>query len=138
MRSVGQDGAVRPSTPRPRRPLALAAFAVTAVFAAACGGGSDSAAPTGPVTPVSVIDNQFVPAKLTIKVGTTVEWTNQGKVQHNIVSAQLTKLRKEATDFGPGATYRYKFDKPGTYEYFCSLHGTRNGTGQFAVVEVTA
>jgi len=111
---------------------AVASLAVVGLVS--CGG---SSAPSGPTQPVSVTENIFTPAEITVAAGTTIEWTNNGNVVHNVVSADLSDLFVEPAKFAPGATYRYRFTKPGTYHYYCSIHGTAAGGGQQGVVVVT-
>jgi plastocyanin len=63
----------------------------------------------------------FFPAVLTVKVGTTVKWTNSqvDKVDHT-VNANDNSFSSPALK--PGESYANLFTKPGTYLYFCSLH----------------
>jgi plastocyanin len=65
------------------------------------------------------IDNfVFTPAELTVKVGTTVTWTNDDDIPHVVL----------ATDhrFRSGAGYRRRLfvhlAAPGRFGYFCALH----------------
>jgi len=71
------------------------------------------------------IDNfQFAPAELTVKVGTTVTWTNRDDMPHTVVSTAKTFASKVLdTD----ETFTYTFDKAGTFEYFCSIHPRMTG-----------
>jgi plastocyanin len=85
-----------------------------------------------PKTQVVAQDNRFVPENIRVSVGQTVRWTNQGRNPHNIrpasEDAEYAKgfgVREQAFPRG-GGTYEFTFTKPGIYEYFCSLHGTRN------------
>jgi plastocyanin len=66
------------------------------------------------------IDNfSFGPANLTIAAGTTVTWTNNDDVPHTVVSDdKLFKSKALDTD----DKFSYTFTKPGTYNYFCSVH----------------
>ena len=71
------------------------------------------------------IDNfAFGPQSLTVKVGTTVIWTNRDDIPHTVVSSDgMFKSKARDTD----ETFSYKFDKAGTYSYFCSLHPKMTG-----------
>lgn len=71
------------------------------------------------------IDNfAFGPQSLTVKVGTTVTWTNRDDIPHTVVSADgVFKSKARDTD----ETFSFKFDKAGTYSYFCSLHPKMTG-----------
>ena len=66
------------------------------------------------------IDNfTFGPANLTVAAGTTVTWTNNDDVPHTVVSDdKLFKSMALDTD----EKFSYTFTKPGTYNYFCSVH----------------
>jgi plastocyanin len=66
------------------------------------------------------IDNfTFSPATLTIKAGSTVHWTNGDDIPHTVASTD--KIFKSKV-MDTNEEFEYKFDKPGIYEYFCSLH----------------
>lgn len=71
------------------------------------------------------IDNfAFGPQSLTVKVGTTVTWTNRDDIPHTVVSSDgVFKSKARDTD----ESFSYKFDKAGTYSYFCSLHPKMTG-----------
>ena len=76
---------------------------------------------------VSVTNNQFTPASLTISAGTTVVWTwNSPAQNHNVAPAASQPTRSGNPVNGP-ATYQFKFDTPGTYVYFCEVHGSALG-----------
>jgi plastocyanin len=71
------------------------------------------------------IDNfTFAPAELTVKVGTTVTWTNHDDIPHTIVSAG--KFRSKALD--TDNSFSFTFTAAGDYKYFCSLHPHMTGT----------
>jgi len=72
-----------------------------------------------------MIDNfTFEPAKLTVKVGTTVTWKNRDDIPHTVVSAG--KFRSKAMDTDD--SYSFTFTAAGDYTYFCSLHPHMTGT----------
>jgi plastocyanin len=85
-----------------------------------------------PKTQVIAQDNRFVPENIRISAGQTVRWTNQGRNPHDLVgtgsaAAYETDFGVDSEAFAPrGGTYEYEFEKPGTYLYYCSLHGTEN------------
>ncbi|HSS57400.1 MAG TPA: cupredoxin domain-containing protein [Solirubrobacteraceae bacterium] len=100
--------------------------------AAGCGGGKSTpaatptptSAPAAAVVPVVMRNIKFVPARVTVKVGQTVRWTNDDKVAHTVASAKL-KVASEA--IGHGQTYELKATKPGTFPYYCTIHANQNG-----------
>ncbi len=80
-----------------------------------------SAAATAGVEPERMLikDFRFSPVELTTKAGTSVTFVNQDDEAHTVVS-ETGLFRSGALDTGD--SYIFKFDKPGTYRIFCSLH----------------
>jgi plastocyanin len=68
------------------------------------------------------------PDTLKVKVGSTIEWTNEDSVEHNVTSASgPTKFASK--NFGEGGTFKITVTKPGVIHYRCTLHpATMNGT----------
>ena len=66
------------------------------------------------------IDNfSYMPHDITVAAGTTIIWVNNDDIPHTVVSTtDLFKSKALDTD----DKFSFKFDKPGTYEYFCSIH----------------
>lgn len=76
----------------------------------------------------------FEPDEVRIKVGDTVEWTNEGIVTHTVtcdptkaVSQESVALPAGAQPFDSGdltidSVYKQVFTVPGTYRYFCIPH----------------
>jgi plastocyanin len=140
--------------------VGLVCFA--AVFATACGSSNNKEASTSafpkvvdlrskatgeyPEVKVSTVDNDFDPAAIRINPGTTVSWHNVGRSAHDILPADPNqefgdkKFGVSADDFKPGKEYEYRFDKPGVYRYYCSLHGsaTKGMIGEIVVGDVDA
>ena len=71
------------------------------------------------------IDNfKFGPEAVTIAAGTTVTWTNRDDIPHTVVSTDgVFKSKVMDTD----ERFSFTFSKPGTYEYFCSVHPKMTG-----------
>lgn len=68
------------------------------------------------------------PDTLKVKVGSTIKWTNQDPVEHNVTSAG-GPAKFASKNFGEGGTFEIKADKPGVIHYRCTLHpATMNGT----------
>ena len=66
------------------------------------------------------IDNfNFMPGDLTVAAGTTVTWVNHDDVPHTVRTADGA-IKSKALDTDD--KFSMTFDKPGTYEYFCSIH----------------
>jgi plastocyanin len=101
-------------------PRRLGAFAIAAALSLCLG-----AAPLRADGPAVTIDNfTFAPAELTVKVGTTVTWTNHDDIPHTVVSAG--KFRSKALD--TDNSFSFTFTSAGEYKYFCSLHPHMTGT----------
>jgi plastocyanin len=88
--------------------------------------------PPSPKTPsaVSITSAGFQPNALTVKVGTTVTWTNNDSAAHTVTSDTAG-----AFDSGPinqGATFTFTFGQAGTFTY----HSTSD-TGWAGTVTVT-
>jgi plastocyanin len=75
-------------------------------------------------TAVTIDNFTFTPAELTVKVGTTVTWTNHDDIPHTVVSAG--KFRSQALD--TDNSFTFTFTSAGEYKYFCSLHPHMTGT----------
>jgi plastocyanin len=75
-------------------------------------------------TAVTIDNFTFSPAELTVKVGTTVTWTNHDDIPHTVVSAG--KFRSKAMD--TDNSFSFTFTDAGEYKYFCSLHPHMTGT----------
>jgi plastocyanin len=84
---------------------------------------------------ITALDNTFDERAIRVRAGTTVRWTNHGHQDHDIVPAEGDDWGVDAGDFGPGTTYEHRFDRPGTYNYYCTIHGTA-ARGMVGVVVV--
>lgn len=73
------------------------------------------------------IDNfSFGPVTVTVPVGTTVTWTNRDDIPHTIVSTDDPKAFKSKV-LDTDEKFSFAFSKPGTYQYFCSIHPKMTG-----------
>lgn len=74
-----------------------------------------------------VISNyKYGPEDIKVKVGTTVTWTNNDAVKHNVVSDD--GKMPEGKLMAKGETYSYTFDKVGTFKYHCDPHPYMHGS----------
>ena len=119
-----------------RKWIAVALVMILALGLVACGAKQPVAsttepatqptsAPAGTAAEVKISNFAFDPSSLTVKVGTTVSWTNQDSAPHTITSdagdwdsGQLSK----------GQSFSYTFDQAGTFAYHCSVHPSMTGT----------
>lgn len=136
------------------RPIALAA-AVT--FASACAAPAAAARPTagGPQQAVTTVtrstaspapgasaapftalvelgDHWYLPAQLTVQVGTTVTWKMVGSQEHDVWAVDGSF---HSPTLNPGMSYSYTFTRPGVYRYFCVPHYGDGMAGSVTVVE---
>jgi plastocyanin len=106
--------------------LGIATVAIVIMMAAGARiSGSAVAQDKKPAETAVKIDNfVFSPNPLTVPAGSTIRWTNQDDIPHNVVSDDKTfKSKVLDTD----ETFTYTFTKPGTYTYFCSIHPKMTG-----------
>jgi plastocyanin len=79
-----------------------------------------------PDQPKVVIKNfMFSPVAMTVAAGSTVTWANMDDEPHTVIS-DSGLFRSGAID--THESYSFKFDKPGTYRFTCSLHPQMVGT----------
>ncbi|HTW97027.1 MAG TPA: cupredoxin family copper-binding protein [Candidatus Methylomirabilis sp.] len=75
------------------------------------------------ISPVSIQNFSFNPSSLTVSVGTTVVWTNNDPVPHQIGSDSFN-----SSPLSQGGTFSHKFTTAGTYDYHCTIHPSMTGT----------
>jgi plastocyanin len=118
----------------------LGSAALGVVTLTGCGSSTPAATTTqtNSATTVSTKLLSFSPAKLTVKVGTTVTWTDTDSIAHTVTTGTFTLgsdgLRTSQHPDGlinlplsQGKNVTYKFTKPGKYVYYCSIHMGMNG-----------
>jgi plastocyanin len=137
-----------------RLPFAMitGVLALVAVVLAACGGTASTATPPAqtavppaptatPVTPggaagqadVAMQSFQFQPKELTVKVGTTVKWTNNDQAGHTVTSDTGVF---DSGNLGNGQTFSFTFSQAGEFPYYCTFHGGKGGTGMAGKISV--
>src|SRR3954453_981102 len=88
------------------------------------GGAGGTAAPAGD-SAVTIDNFAFDPASTTVKVGSTVTWTNKDSAGHS-VSAADDSFKSDR--LSTGSTFQFTFDSAGTFEYVCGIHPSMHGT----------
>lgn len=90
---------------------------------------------------------RYVPEKITVKVGTTVEFRNTGQVVHDVTTdASIAQdkadvsLPPDAKPFdsgfiAPGQSWSYTFTVPGRYLYACIPHEKDRMVGEVLVTK---
>jgi plastocyanin len=120
--------------------ICLASLLTGVVALAGCGGGSSSPMPTTPTptptgaspTLVSIpmgasgqTTGAYVPDSITGSMGTTVKWTNNDSVVHDVTSKNNLFI---SGSMGPGATFSQTFQSAGSFPYYCTVHSGMTGT----------
>ena len=86
----------------------------------ACGPQAAQPAQAQSTSSMVVMKNfDFSPMTLTVPAGTTVTWKNLDGEPHTVTSLD-GRFRSGALDTND--TFKFKFDKAGTYKYVCSIH----------------
>lgn len=70
---------------------------------------------------VNIAQFAFSPASLTVKVGTTVTWTNNDGEPHTVTSTNNDGPLKSPA-MKTGDTYTFTFTTAGTFNYLCTIH----------------
>jgi plastocyanin len=121
--------------------LCLASLLTCVVALAGCGGGSSSPMSTTPTptptpggTSATVAiplgasvqtTGAYVPDSITVSVGTTVKWTNNDAIAHDVTSQNNLFF---SGNMEPGATYSRTFQSTGSFPYYCTIHARMTGT----------
>ena len=82
----------------------------------------------------------YKPAEVTINVNDTVRWINYDTEPHTVTSGMGGGLASAGTNskgkpnglfdsglFKPGDSWSFKFNRPGTFNYFCTIHPWMEG-----------
>lgn len=80
------------------------------------------------VEQVDISNFAYSPKELTVKVGTTVKWTNKDSVAHTVTKSAGESDGPDSPSLGQGDSYEFKYTKAGTYEYFCTPHPQMTAT----------
>jgi plastocyanin len=74
---------------------------------------------------VSITNFAFSPAAITVTAGSTVVWTNNDSVQHDIT---FNGGGIASNVLNQNDTFSHTFPTAGTYHYICSIHPFMHGT----------
>ena len=101
---------------------------------AACGGGEDTGGGGGggggSATSLSMVDNAFEPADLTVAAGADLEVSNDGEALHNI-TIEGTEI-DEDVEVGQSSSITVDAE-PGEYTMFCEYHRSAGMEGTVTV-----
>lgn len=108
--------------------LALAGCSGRVSLPTGTGGGGGP----GQTASVTIQDYAFTPALITIRAGTTVNWTNDGPSSHSATADSTGGFDSGAIaapmNNGNGGLFQMHFTTPGTYTYHCMFHAQMHGT----------
>jgi plastocyanin len=82
-------------------------------------------APVFGATQVYMRLEKFSPARIEVVPGTTVTWTNQDNVPHNVTLSPVVMSSSndwESRLLYPGQSFSYTFTSQGTFQYHCQEH----------------
>lgn len=131
----------------PTRLRRLAAVAVLTLFAfGACGSDSDGEssadntdsssssssksgdeAAGGAATEgdtVDIVDFNYAPPNLKVKVGTEVTFTNKDDFAHTVTANDKSF---DSKNMDKDAVFKHTFEKAGTFDYICAIHNSMTG-----------
>ena len=77
---------------------------------------------------VSAVDFKFVPKTITVSVGETVTWSNNGQSPHTVTGASFN-----SGNLNPGQSFSHTFSAPGTFAYHCQYHVQQGMVGTVIV-----
>lgn len=79
---------------------------------------------------VSIKNSDFSPTKIIVKKGTTVTWTNEDSMGHNVVASDSSRtggLPMDAPLLEKGQTFTHTFNEVGVFPYTCTPHPFMRG-----------
>lgn len=83
---------------------------------------STASQPAAEVRAVNIQNFAFAPARLTVRLGETVTWTNNDSAPHQIKSDTFNSERLSNSQ-----SYSFTFNAAGTFDYYCSIHPAMTG-----------
>jgi plastocyanin len=86
---------------------------------------------------VVLADLRFSPAHLEIALGDTVDWT-AGDDGHTVTARDGTFDSSPRGLMSQGDDFRYRFRVPGTFAYYCRVHGSKGMQGEIVVIDPSA
>lgn len=116
---------------------------VSLLLLAACSADTDddggASSPSGSY-PVRMVDDEFSPTLIEAEPGTTLRFTNDGRNPHNAVAVDgsfstIATFGAEAMTPGDRAEVDLP-DEPGVIPFYCTFHGSPDGTGMAGVIAV--
>lgn len=123
-----------------RRTVIVSLIALTAL--ALAGLGVAAAGPNAAAPPTKTVTMKFgcgpaytcfTPAAVTVKRGTKVMWKNTSGIAHTVTRCTVKACKVNggtgkqtglnSKSIANNKSYSFTFTKPGTYRYYCKVHG---------------
>lgn len=79
----------------------------------------------GDTDAISIKDFAYSPQTTTVERGTEVTWHNEDVAPHTVTS---TEDVFDSDTLGPDASFAFRFDEQGTYQYRCLVHPDMKGS----------
>lgn len=102
-----------------------------------------SRGPTPSTERARIVDTAFEPESLTVAVGSTIVWKQSGLQAHSVTAADESfdsspdcSPIKSDKCLGEGDDFSVDFTEPGSYDYYCRVHGLPDGTGMTGTITV--
>jgi plastocyanin len=83
---------------------------------------------------IKLVNFEFTPAQLTVKVGTTVVWTSEDNAPHTVTANDGSF---DSGNLQKGDSFKFTFTMAGKFPYYCAYHGTAGGGGMSGTITVT-
>lgn len=108
------------------RMLAMGLLGLAATGALGSGRGNVA---TARDTAVAVKTFQFRPTSLVVPRGTRVVWSNGDEIEHTVTAGSPDSAGGEFTGTMKtlGSTFTHRFNRAGTFSYFCDRHHFMRG-----------
>ena len=114
----------------------IALMLCSLVALAGCNGKTTTAPPepkSGTID-VEMVNFAFSPKEETIKVGSTVRWTNKDAAPHDVSSKDGSwNSTGGMAGMNKGDVYSRTFSTAGTFDYYCKAHGEAAMSGRIIV-----
>ncbi len=108
-----------------RRASALVVVAIAAALAMLACRAEDFTKPPAGTVFVGIRDTFFTPETVTVMLGNSVRWTNEGALQHTVVADSVSW---QSALLAPTWWFEVLFDSAGAFTYHCSEHAGMTGT----------
>src|SRR2546425_3097384 len=110
------------------KPCAIVVIAVVALLLGSPRPAALAANMTATIQDDSFGPSSFSPNPLTISVGDSVTWKNNGPAVHTVTSDAGQATSFDSGNIAVGATFDQVFSQAGTFKYHCTIHAGMTGS----------